>query len=57
MNLVVETICGLESKLCNCDFEIKYQELDKGIGKENTKDGEKIFFLIYYGKNGIIIAN
>ena len=43
MNLIIETIFGFESKSCTCDFEIRYQELSKGIGEEDAKDIEKDF--------------
>ena len=43
MNLVIEIIFGVENVLCGCNFEVNYQELNKGFREENIKNGENDF--------------
>ena len=41
MNLITETIFRIESKFYISDFEVDYQELNKGVGTEDIENGER----------------
>ena len=53
MNLPVETMFGLESKLCDCGLEVRHQQPRKRAGGEDAEDREKELFEVIATETGL----